>query len=184
MFQLKSLLAVCLLALAVGSANASTFNVTGFFSGTTTVGLTGTIDVNVATGTITAPDLNVTGLSETFVSVFALVPPSPPSITDWDLAVATISGIKGDGLFIHFAPSFDATHTTGLTGFAGATISIWDVGPLGTVFCDGSCPAPIGEGGTISPTPLPAALPLFATRLGALGLLGWRRKRNAAAVAA
>jgi hypothetical protein len=34
-------------------------------------------------------------------------------------------------------------------------------------------------------TPLPAALPLFATGLGALGLFGWRRKRkNAAAMAA
>jgi len=31
--------------------------------------------------------------------------------------------------------------------------------------------------------PLPAALPLFATGLGALGLLGWRRKRKAAAKA-
>ena len=28
-----------------------------------------------------------------------------------------------------------------------------------------------------------AALPLFATGLGALGLVGWRRKRKAAAVA-
>ena len=28
-------------------------------------------------------------------------------------------------------------------------------------------------------TPLPGALPLFATGLGALGLLGWRRKRKA-----
>ena len=27
-------------------------------------------------------------------------------------------------------------------------------------------------------TPLPATLPLFATGLGALGLLGWRRKRK------
>ena len=36
----------------------------------------------------------------------------------------------------------------------------------------------------VSTTPLPAALPLFATGLGALGLLGWRRKRKAAAVAA
>jgi len=27
-------------------------------------------------------------------------------------------------------------------------------------------------------TPLPAALPLFAGGLGALGLLGWRRKRK------
>src|SRR5262245_52068115 len=30
-------------------------------------------------------------------------------------------------------------------------------------------------------TPLPAALPLFATGLAALGLLGWRRKRKALA---
>ena len=32
----------------------------------------------------------------------------------------------------------------------------------------------------IAETPLPAALPLFATGLGALGLMGWRRKRKAA----
>jgi hypothetical protein len=36
-----------------------------------------------------------------------------------------------------------------------------------------------------APTPLPAALPLFATGLGAMGLFGWRRKRkNAAAMVA
>lgn len=35
----------------------------------------------------------------------------------------------------------------------------------------------------VSATPLPAALPLFATGLGAMGLLGWRRKRKAQAVA-
>jgi type VI protein secretion system component Hcp len=37
---------------------------------------------------------------------------------------------------------------------------------------------------TVTPTgatPLPAALPLFASGLGALGLLGWRRKRKARA---
>ena len=33
-------------------------------------------------------------------------------------------------------------------------------------------------------TPLPAALPLFATGLGGLGLLGWRRKRKAQAAVA
>ena len=38
----------------------------------------------------------------------------------------------------------------------------------------------------VSPTatPLPAALPLFAGGLGALGLFGWRRKRKNAAVLA
>jgi hypothetical protein len=42
--------------------------------------------------------------------------------------------------------------------------------------------------GTMQPiveetTPVPAALLLFGTSLGALGLLGWRRKRKAPAVA-
>ena len=37
--------------------------------------------------------------------------------------------------------------------------------------------------GEPSNTPLPGALPLFATGLGALGLLGWRRKRKAQAAA-
>jgi hypothetical protein len=36
----------------------------------------------------------------------------------------------------------------------------------------------------IGQTPLPAAMPLFATGLGAMGLLGWRRKRKNAAVIA
>lgn len=35
----------------------------------------------------------------------------------------------------------------------------------------------------IGQTPLPAAFPLFATGLGAMGLLGWRRKRKAQAAA-
>jgi len=38
-------------------------------------------------------------------------------------------------------------------------------------------------GGTLV-TPIPPALPLFATGLGALGLLGWRRKKKEAALAA
>jgi hypothetical protein len=38
---------------------------------------------------------------------------------------------------------------------------------------------------TLTATPLPAALPLFASGLGAMGLLGWRRKRkNTTAIAA
>ena len=36
-----------------------------------------------------------------------------------------------------------------------------------------------GEVGTLSPVPLPGALPLFATGLAGLGLLGWRRKKKA-----
>jgi hypothetical protein len=36
--------------------------------------------------------------------------------------------------------------------------------------------------GVVATTPIPPALPLFAAALGGLGLLGWRRKRKAAAV--
>jgi hypothetical protein len=70
--------------------------------------------------------------------------------------------------------------------------------PLGTIqlnhaFLDGrlfggdSSDMQIVSGATInapSPVPLPGALPLLATGLGALGLLGWRRKRKTAAIAA
>ena len=36
----------------------------------------------------------------------------------------------------------------------------------------------------IGSTPLPATLPLFATGRGALGLIGWRRKKKSAGLAA
>ena len=38
--------------------------------------------------------------------------------------------------------------------------------------------------GEVLPTPIPAALPLFATGLAGLGLIGWRRKRKVALAAA
>jgi hypothetical protein len=41
----------------------------------------------------------------------------------------------------------------------------------------------IGES-AVAATPLPGALPLFAAGLGTLGLLGWRRKKKAARLAA
>ena len=41
----------------------------------------------------------------------------------------------------------------------------------------------VQDGGFANPTPLPAALPLFVSGIGGLGLLGWRRKRKAQAVA-
>jgi hypothetical protein len=45
--------------------------------------------------------------------------------------------------------------------------------------------ATCGPLGCTAITPIPAALPLFASGLGAMGLLGWRRKRkNIAAIAA
>lgn len=39
----------------------------------------------------------------------------------------------------------------------------------------------LGGGNQVGSTPLPSALPLFASGLAAMGLFGWRRKRKAAA---
>ncbi|HEX3342337.1 MAG TPA: TIGR03118 family protein [Pseudolabrys sp.] len=50
-------------------------------------------------------------------------------------------------------------------------------------FTDGIDGEAHGLFGAIQNTPLPGALPLFATGLGALALLGWKRKRKAQAAA-
>lgn len=60
-------------------------------------------------------------------------------------------------------------HACGLATDAASGLLVWG----------GSTPT--RGGGDPLATPLPAALPLFATSLGALGLLGWRRKRKAKA---
>jgi hypothetical protein len=48
----------------------------------------------------------------------------------------------------------------------------------------GNTPLEVNISSDVGATPLPAALPLFATGAGMLGLLGWRRKRKAQSVPA
>jgi hypothetical protein len=64
--------------------------------------------------------------------------------------------------------TFSALSTNGdVTGTGGNGIDL-------LVYAGNSTPVP-------ATVPLPTALPLFASGLGALGLLGWRRKRKVAA---
>jgi hypothetical protein len=77
------------------------------------------------------------------------------------------------GIFGATNPNFAGDQIT----FGLGQISGFTAGVLVTVDYDNLSIA-------VSQTPLPAALPLFGTGLGALGLLGWRRKRKAAAIAA
>jgi hypothetical protein len=65
---------------------------------------------------------------------------------------------------------------------SGENLLMWNLGP-GPSVVTGNGDGFIGTTYSLV-TPLPAALPLFASGLGALGLLGWRRKRKAAAIAA
>jgi hypothetical protein len=75
--------------------------------------------------------------------------------------------------------SFDLSDNSTLTTF----LAISNNGLPGTSGNGVNLVVYAGEGEPVRAVPLPAALPLFATGLGALGLLGWRRKRKRAAVA-
>ena len=86
-----------------------------------------------------------------------------------------------------FSPLFNLQPGPGaLAGVTGETLSNFDVTALvhlGSntvqVVMDPNNWVNEVEVSTLTQTPLPGALPLFVTGLGALGLLGWRRKRKA-----
>ena len=74
------------------------------------------------------------------------------------------------------------------TGLYNVAVELTGLSPFSSVtFSDSSLPAfefDIAAVSGVSKTPLPAALPLFAGGVGALGFFGWRRKRKTAAPAA
>jgi hypothetical protein len=94
--------------------------------------------------------------------------------TDFSASVGQIYDVE---MFI------DAVVSNG-NGTASATVDprftidlpLADAAQFQLFFSDG-----VGNGAPTTATPLPATLPLFASGLGAIGLLGWRGKRNIAA---
>jgi hypothetical protein len=65
--------------------------------------------------------------------------------------------------------------------FQSQSDGTWSVEVLNGSILDVGYNGMWAQSATQSTTPLPAALPLFATGLGAIGLFGWRRKRKSAA---
>jgi hypothetical protein len=75
---------------------------------------------------------------------------------------------------------------TGTISFTGEESGTTGLGPTGVFYAATYTQLPGGPINALivdTTVPLPAALPLFATGIGGLGLLGWRRKRKAQAVA-
>jgi hypothetical protein len=152
---------------------------TGFveFATAPTSGETGksdVIDFSFSGGPFTLDSTAAAGFP-TQVFSFDFDSSSPtPAIVAWGLAVAdtgllprvrscgglAVSGWCGAG------DTFDEIGTaTGIYGFnADGHPGVWEVRPVSEV----------------SKVPLPLAMPLFATGLGALGLAGWWRRRRAA----
>jgi len=90
-----------------------------------------------------------------------------------------VVGVGGDGNKV-FATvwiggvAFDLDTLTTATGWH--LIEARAINASGQIVGWGNNPSGDLEAFLLTPTPLPAALPLFVTGLGALGLLGWRRK--------
>jgi hypothetical protein len=153
--------------------------------------------------------------SATIGSVEAYIFPVNGLGVDVDLGIMANSSSLPSGTFISGDYSVVSTSTTVPVNLSSLSWSLaagsywlvaiatsgsdasWQAGSTGLFASDGATgggtwtgqdlPIPMAliSTATVSATPLPAALPLFATGLGAMGLLGWRRKRkNAAAIAA
>jgi len=84
-----------------------------------------------------------------------------------------------------FSASFMDTNGPGLGALdTTLALSVWGFTlNSGTIFSQENWFVDIqtSANGQVSPVPLPAALPLFAGGLGLMGLMGWRKKRTAAA---
>jgi hypothetical protein len=84
-------------------------------------------------------------------------------------APGAIFDSEGLGMTIGGLPNDLACGLSGLSGAGCAVLYPDNAAPSGTIH-----PATF----TLTPTPIPTALPLFATGLGVLGLLGRRKKRR------
>jgi hypothetical protein len=101
-----------------------------------------------------------TPVPTTFLSEFIGLTSAPTSVSVANTTAGTNNPISST--FLNETVTYE--YTAGAPSVPGAPL-FTNTGP------ESSGPPPT--------TPLPTALPLFATGLGALGLLGWRRKRKA-----
>jgi hypothetical protein len=96
-------------------------------------------------------------------------------LVEYDASAGTLAvpeGYVSNALLSASTSTYDSATFATLGATPGTYVWTWGTG------ADQSFTLEIGA------TPLPATLPLFATGFGALGLLGWRRKRKAQTVVA
>ena len=185
--------AACVLALTVGTANATTYNIVGgtfpAFSATCPMGkvqptcgnlaaswsitagpLTGTVEIN--DGLLTGVNLTVGESTPGTVGHTFRIPGIPIVTSNLSFTAQDVWTLS----LVDFIFSLTFTDSNGL--ITGAVYNFSDVNPI--------IPDVMYSGvtGTITAIPLPAALPLFATGIVGLPLLGWRRKRKTALIAA
>jgi hypothetical protein len=189
-------LVACMAFLGASQTRAATIYNIDIVQGTDTV--TGTITTDGTIGGLSASNIqtwnltiqnptgtnNLIGTGPGVDSILILAPSSVLVATATTLDFLFNDTTSGELDISNVSPSpFPAgaeqflMQTAGLVGSGGAVYV--DVNEIGDQQF-----GPSNLIGSVGTTPLPAALPLFATGLSALGLLGWRRKRrNSAAIA-
>jgi hypothetical protein len=146
----------------------------------------GTISIDITAGTVTALDVVTPSFAPLFE--FTILTGSfgtdstfgfpPTTAASWVIQAKDSTG--NDFLqFFFTTPLITPPNEGSLVGFNGGHV----FSSLVEVNCNTTCETSpsLDIVGDLVPTPLPAALPLFATGIGALGLLGWRRKQKAQA---
>lgn len=178
--------------LNVTQAGATTFNLENLQIAPS-YSVTGSITTDGNTGALLQTDISSWNLTiNTGNSPVTLNGPGNPATSAANLTGLALT-VVGTGLFFNYGLSTASFFEIGTTTGPNENVVLEDAaqggGPL-LQFNDGvdarSTSSVSGnvQIGTASATPLPATLPLFATGVGAMGLLGWRRKRKNAAAPA
>jgi hypothetical protein len=187
-----SLLAVAWLGvtttcLSVEPASAATvFDLTGTFTDASTI--SGSLTIDVTAGHVDAVNVTYLGVNYTNILVQGTGTGSTaPGQTPVPIYYGVITGIPYPFIDLAFRGT---SAVNSLVGYAGGDLCSFDApcGPDEEGFfwasdyrTSNTSAIALETGELTAETPLPATLPLFATGLGALGLLGWRRKRKNAA---
>lgn len=173
--------AVFLLGLSSGHAVAVTFIASGTFTDTFNdiFPLTGTLTVDGATGLVSAASLQLVGEPWNI-----LIGQGPNAVAPfYNLTIQTPIFNTGFGPGVPCTPT-NGCHDTLALVLANDLLTLIANGGgaivSGSSFLrDAGFSITLVSGSLVlAPVPLPAALPLFATGLGVIGLLAWRKKRK------
>ena len=158
----------------------------------------GAAEASTLSFNLQSADYNYSWTMDSDPTVAHLVPGFETTTTEFTgQAIGTSTALPAGEIFFYSslfggALGFQDSLGNSLFDFSGDTIYTngeaaphFSAGVFAITFDNHSIPAGAYAGtltvATVAATPIPAALPLFASALGGIGFVGWRRRKNAAA---